>query len=243
MAVFRGTSAVQRGSARSTQVRRFCLVLLCWTLSSWVWATPADSRTPRALDIPAQELATALDRFSRATGMAVLVDRQLTRGSRSVAIKGTLSAGDALDRLLAGSGLMARYAREDAFTLQVAQVREVPVGKELAGNGSSLHGSSYATAIQAALERELCRWPMTRPGSFRALLQLWIGRDGVVQHSRLVGSTGDFQRDAVLVDSLRNLDIDRPAPSSLRQPVTLLLLPESSGKRMECTQREGVSGG
>jgi hypothetical protein len=84
---------------------------------------------------------------------------------------------------------------------------------------------------------------MTRPGSFRALLQLWIGRDGVVQYSRLVSSTGDVQRDSALVESLRNLSIERPAPSSLGQPVTLLLLPDSSGKRMECTQWEGVSGG
>jgi hypothetical protein len=248
MTVFRDTSAVQRGNARdarqgsSTHVRQAFLALLCWLLSSWVCAQPVESRTPRDLDIPAQELTTALERFSRATGMAVLVDRQLTRGRRSVAVKGLLNADEALNRLLAGSGLMARYARDDAFTLQVAQLREVPANKDVAGGGSLLAGSNYATAIQAAIERELCRSPMTRPGTFRALLQLWIGRDGVVQHSRLVSSTGDIQRDAALVDSLQNLDIHRPAPSSLRQPVTLLLLPESSGKRMECTQWEGVSG-
>lgn len=205
-----------------------------------VLADPVDVRPSADLDIPAQELGNALELFSRSTGMAVLVDHSLTRGRRSVAVKGRLSATDALTQMLGGSGLMARYARADAFTLQVAQVSSV-AGP--ASNRSVFAGSSYATSVQAAIERSLCRSPLIRPGSFRALLQLWIGRDGVVQHSRLVSSTGDFKRDAALVESLRNLDIERPAPSSLSQPVTLLLLPESSGKRMDCSNGKGVSGG
>lgn len=226
-----------------THVRQACLALLFWLMSSTASAGPVDPHTPLELDIPAQALASALERFSRSTGMAVLVDRQLTRGRRSVAVKGHLNATDALSLMLSGSGLMARYARADAFTLQVAQVAEVPSVSGTVANNAPLAGGSYATAIQTALERRLCRSPLTRPGSFRALLQLWIGRDGVVQYSRLVRSTGDVQRDSALVESLRNLRIERPAPSSLGQPVTLLLLPQSSGTRMECTQWEGVSGG
>lgn len=237
---------MQRGRARerrqifSTRVRQACLALLFWLQAAIAGAEPVDVRAPVDLDIPAQELASALERFSRATGMAVLVDHTLTRGRRSVAVKGRFSANEALTRLLSGSGLMARYAQADAFTLQVAQVSAV----EGPATGNALPGgSNYATAVQAAIERSLCRTPLVRPGSFRALLQLWIGRDGVVQHSRLVSSTGDFKRDAALVESLRNLDIERPAPSSLSQPVTLLLLPESSGKRMDCSNGKGVSGG
>ncbi|MHC8339690.1 STN domain-containing protein [Pseudomonas sp. HLT2-19-2] len=226
-----------------THVRQACLALLFWLMSSAVIAGPIDSHTSLELDIPAQELASALERFSRATGMAVLVDRQLTRGRRSIALKGRLSAADALSLMLGGSGLMARYVRADAFTLQVAQVTEVPSTQGSVATSAPLAGSSYATAIQSAIERSLCRSPSIRPGSFRALLQLWIGRDGVVQYSRLVSSTGDVQRDSALVERLRNLNIERSAPSSLGQPVTLLLLPEPSGKRMECTQWEGVSGG
>lgn len=214
--------------------------MLFWLRATAVVAAPVDVRTAMDLDIPAQELASALEMFSHKTGMAVLVDRPLTLDRRSVAVKGRYNATEALARLLSGSGLMARYAQADAFTLQVAQVSAV----EGPATSSSLPGGiNYATAVQAAIERSLCRSPLLRPGSFRALLQLWIGRDGVVQHSRLVSSTGDFKRDAVLVESLRNLDIERPAPSSLSQPVTLLLLPESSGKRMECSNGKGVSGG
>jgi hypothetical protein len=215
-------------------------VLLLWLLCLSAVSGAVDPRANLDLDIPAQALSNALEQLSQSTGMAVLVDRELTRGRRSMAVKGRMSAIDGLTLMLGGSGLMVRYARADAFTLQVAQVADVPGA---AAKGGQRVDSSYATSIQVAIERKLCRSPLIQPGSFRALLQLWIGRDGVVQHSRLVSSTGDTRRDAELVQALRHLDIERPTPASIGQPVTLLLLPESSGKRMECTPRKGVSGG
>ncbi|WP_248741892.1 MULTISPECIES: STN domain-containing protein [unclassified Pseudomonas] len=224
-------------------MRQLCLGLLLGLFLSHASADPVPATMRMTLHIPAQELARALDQFSRATGMAVLVDSQLSRGRRSLAVDGEFTAAEALRRMLGGSGLMAKYSRDDAFTLQVAQVEDVPMPAEKPTPASVAVNRSYATAVQAAIERNLCRSPLTRPGSFRAVLQLWIGRDGVVQHNRLVTTTGDVRRDAALVDSFHTLKIDRPTPGALRQPVTLLLLPESSGKRMECTQWEGVSGG
>lgn len=217
---------------------------MCLWLLIWLLPARADGEQPQAwntYDISAQELSSALEAFSRSSGMAVLVDRQLTRGRRSIGVQGRLTATQALNTLLVGTGLMARYARADAFTLQIAQVAPVPLPSGATGTGSQV-GSSYALAIQSAIERRLCASPLTRPGGYRALLQVWIGRDGAVQHSRLVTSSGDSQRDAALVDSVQHLRIERSPPSSLRQPVTLLLVPDSSGKRMECTQQEGAFG-
>lgn len=218
--------------------------VVCLWLLIWLLPARADGEQPQAwntYDISAQELSSALEAFSRSSGMAVLVDRQLTRGRRSIGVQGRLTATQALNTLLVGTGLMARYTRADAFTLQIAQVAPVPLPPGATGTGSQV-GSSYALAIQSAIERRLCASPLTRPGGYRALLQVWIGRDGAVQHSRLVTSSGDSQRDAALVDSVQHLRIERSPPSSLRQPVTLLLVPDSSGKRMECTQQEGAFG-
>lgn len=132
MTISKDSSAVQRGSSRdgfqrSTRlVRRMCLgwLLGCAAGHAMADAVPADLRM--TLHIPAQDLAHALDQYSHATGVAVLVDSQLSRGRRSLAVDGEYTAADALRRLLGGSGLMARYARDDAFTLQVAQVEDVP---------------------------------------------------------------------------------------------------------------------
>lgn len=198
---------------------------------------------PLALNLPAQDLEHALQAYSRATGMAVLVDRELTRGRRSIGVRGRFTAPEALAMLLTGSGLMARYARSDAFTLQVPQVSQPPAARGAAARQAARINSSYATAVQQAIEASLCRSPVTRPGSFRALVQVWVNPDGVIEHSRLVSSTGDEQRDEALVRSLGTARVERPAPSSLRQPVTLLLMPDTTGMRMECTAVKGASGG
>ncbi|WHS58333.1 TonB C-terminal domain-containing protein [Pseudomonas sp. G2-4] len=202
-------------------------------------AEPVQAAGLVELDIAPQELTTALEQFSRATGMAVLVDHPLSSRRHTLGVQGLFTPAQGLNVLLSGTGLAAHYARADAFTLQPVRVREVPLPP---GTAPGLSDSNYAASIQAVIQRNLCHSPLTWPGSFRAVLQVWIGRDGVVQHSRLVSSTGDILRDKALVNSLQNLRIDRPVPSSLRQPVTLLLLPDSSGKSMECTAGEEVLG-
>ncbi|KGE69908.1 MULTISPECIES: secretin and TonB N-terminal domain-containing protein [Pseudomonas] len=196
-----------------------------------------------SLNLPAQDLEYALQAYSRATGMAVLVDRELTRGRRSIGVRGRFTAQEALAMLLTGSGLMARYARSDAFTLQTPQVSQPPPTKGAAARSAARINNSYATALQQAIETSLCRSPLTRPGSFRALVQVWVNPGGVIEHSRLVSSTGDEQRDEALVRSLSAARVQRPAPSSLRQPVTLLLMPDTTGMRMECTAAKGAWGG
>lgn len=195
------------------------------------------------LNLPAQDLEHALQAFSRATGMAVLVDRELTRGRRSIGVRGRFTAQEALAMLLTGSGLMARYARSDAFTLQLPEVSQPPPARGAAARSAARINNSYATALQQAIETSLCRSALTRPGSFRALVQVWVNREGVIEHSRLVSSTGDEQRDEALVRGLGTARVERPAPSSLRQPVTLLLMPDTTGTRMECTAKKGAAGG
>ena len=205
---------------------------------------PAQAESPLlSLNLPAQDLEHALQAYSRATGMAVLVDRELTRGRRSIGVRGRFTAQEALAMLLTGSGLMARYARSDAFTLQAPQVSPPTTSRGAAARSAARINNSYATALQQAIETSLCRSPLTRPGSFRALVQVWVNPDGVIEHSRLVSSTGDEQRDEALVRSLSAARVQRPAPSSLRQPVTLLLMPDTTGTRMECTAAKGTWGG
>lgn len=206
--------------------------------------TAAQAQSPLlTLNLPAQDLEQALQAYSRATGMAVLVDRELTRGRRSIGVRGRFTAQEALAMLLTGSGLMARYARNDAFTLQLPEVSPPPATRGAAARNAARINNSYATALQQAIEASLCRSPLTRPGSFRALVQVWVNREGWIEHSRLVSSTGDEQRDEALVRSLGTTQVERPAPSSLRQPVTLLLMPDTTGTRMECTAGKGASGG
>jgi len=244
MTVFKDTAAVQRCRAVGGQggLRRAIGALALLLLLAW--GIPARAEPPLLiLDLPAQDLEHALQAYSRASGMAVLVDRELTRGRRAISVRGRFTAQEALAMLLTGSGLMARYARSDAFTLQLPEVSQPPVTRGASARNAARINNSYATALQQAIETSLCRSPLTRPGSFRALVQLWVSPEGVIEYSRLVSSTGDEQRDEALVRSLGAARVERPAPSSLRQPVTLLLMPDTTGTRMECTAGTGAWGG
>lgn len=204
---------------------RHCLARIAVLLLA-VLAMPVHGAGPIRFDIPAQPLDEALHAFGQQSGMAVLVDRELTARQRSMQLNGAFSARDGLRRLLEGTGLMARYSGAEAFTVQrVALPAAAPNPRATGGAGN------YARTLQRAVEQALCASALARPGHYRAAVQVWIDARGVLAQSRLLASTGDHRRDSALVESLRALRLERPPPSALAQPVTLLLLPDT---RMDC---------
>ncbi|MBU2091879.1 MAG: TonB-dependent receptor [Alphaproteobacteria bacterium] len=70
-----------------------------------------------AFDIPAQPLAGALTSFGRQAGLQVTMDTAIARGLSTTAISGTMAPGEALNRLLAGSGLI--WTQVDARTIEL----------------------------------------------------------------------------------------------------------------------------
>lgn len=192
-------------------------------------------------DIPALGLPQALDVYSEVTGVAVLVDQQLTVGRRSAAVSGRFSASAGLRLLLSGTGLMAVFTREDAFTLRRAEVSRPTErdGPQPVIDRRRVSGG-YAGVVQAALEDALCRSRTTRPGNYRIAFQLWIGPQGRVEHSHLLGSSGEARRDTALIELLRELRVPQVPPSSLPQPITVLILPEREGSGVHCQRFEGT---
>lgn len=85
--------------------------LLAGVLS--VQAQPA----ARDIDIPAQPLDKALGALARQTGARILFGTDLTEGKQAPALKGSLTSQQALERLLAGSGLVVRVTQDGGFTV------------------------------------------------------------------------------------------------------------------------------
>lgn len=198
-----------------------------------LWLMPLRAQPMLALDIPAQPLGQALDSFGRQSGLAVLVDQALLGGLRSSPVQGRYLAREGLQRLLQGTGLEARYSGKGGFTLQPLQLHgQAPQSRE-----HGVSGGSYAQALQQAVERALCASAQTRPGSYRAALQVWIDARGQLVQSRLLATTGDYARDTAVVERLRAVRLDRAPPSSLAQPVTLLLRPVP----MDCPLSQGAA--
>src|SRR5688572_17201777 len=65
----------------------------------------AESRRAYELDVAPQGLATALNEFSAQTGLPVVFPFELTRGKHSSGIRGRYMLREALETLLAGTGL------------------------------------------------------------------------------------------------------------------------------------------
>ncbi len=68
--------------------------------------------------LAAQPLAQSLDQFSRITGLAVVYTSALPPSLGAPALEGTMSAAQALQRLLAGSGYASRQVDERTFTVE-----------------------------------------------------------------------------------------------------------------------------
>ncbi|WP_312933109.1 TonB-dependent receptor [Stutzerimonas nitrititolerans] len=74
----------------------------------------------RSFDIAAQPLATALIAFGQQAGVQISVSSQLLKGKQAGAVQGELSLEQALQRLLAGTGLTWRQQGGGTLTLEPA---------------------------------------------------------------------------------------------------------------------------
>lgn len=174
-------------------------------------------------DIAAQPLDAALAAYAQTTGMAVLVASRVTAGRRAAAVQGWYAPQDALSRLLAGTGLQARYSSATAFTLVEPAAR--PSGPD--GDRPATVPLAYAGVLQRTVTRALCQWRGAEFGRYRAALQLWIGRNGVVGRAAPLAGTGDARRDAALTGLMTGLVMDAPPPAGLPQPVLIRLAPRA----------------
>lgn len=181
--------------------------------------------------IPAQSLADALTAYAAASSVQVLYETALVAGRKSAAVNGELAPSVALQRLLAGTGLVARQTDVDAVTV-------VPADREPAVRSPSGDERTLMAALQVGILDTLCKSEVTRPGNFRIALQLWITPVGTVRHAVLLGSTGDFRRDDALVLALQRVTLAGMAPAKIAQPVTMVIAPRGHDQAPECGAHE-----
>lgn len=184
-------------------------------------------------DIPELPLVEALQRFAQRTGHSGLYDSRLAAGRRSREVSGEYTPEAALRLMLAGSGLQARYGSVDTFFIAAA---------DEAGGSPSVAGAQEALAarqrfygrLQAAMRVLLCQDEAIRPGHYRAAISLWFGTTGQVERVRLLDSTGSADRDTLLRQRLGMLRVGEPVPSSMRQPITFVIRPDSPMLAGDC---------
>lgn len=75
---------------------------------------------PVTLDIPSQQLASALDKLGKAANMNIAFPTDLVLGRQSSAVKGTMTRKEALSRLLANTGLDAKIEGTAVYIQKVS---------------------------------------------------------------------------------------------------------------------------
>lgn len=188
-------------------------------------------------DIPSQPLGVALQRYASDTGTSVFFDHALIVGKFSMPIRGALLPEDALLSLIGGAGLQVRRTSPLAFAIVAAPVVEATDGNAASAlpavdvdRSESGQDPQRARYLQAALERALCSTDQTRPGTYRALIRLWLDRDGRVQRGGVLGGTGLVRRDRAIDRVLQTLQVPSvPTQLATDLPFTILLVPRTDG--------------
>ncbi|HLZ78585.1 MAG TPA: TonB-dependent receptor [Sphingomonas sp.] len=108
--------------------------------------------------IPAQDLGSALQEFTRISGARVVAASDLVAGRQSRAVEDVLSASDALSAILAGSGLHAELIA-GAYVLRPdgkggAAKAPVVASMDIVVTGSRIHGSGPIGSPLTVIDRK-----------------------------------------------------------------------------------------
>lgn len=187
-------------------------------------------------DIPALPLETALDRYAVQSRRPVLFRSELVTGRQSSAVQGSFPSEVALNQLLKGTGLTAERGNAggsgSAFVLSEADKAVAPA--PYAGIDDLVSDRRYPGQVQSRIWQALCRYRQTAPGTYRALMRFQLSADGRIQAVRLLGSTGEPQRDVALMETLRSVQVPPPPPDMVQQPLTMLITPAGRNGGLRC---------
>lgn len=110
------------GTGRHWGVGYFvCVAVAGSCVSTFAWG----QGVPLPVDIPAQRLDRALTALAQQSGVQIQFADALAGQRTAPAVHGRMAVSDALEQLLAGSGLQARSTGANTFTVE-AQAQDVP---------------------------------------------------------------------------------------------------------------------
>lgn len=154
-----------------------------------------------AFAIAGGPLPGALAAFGQVTGLQVLYPSGLAQGVTSAGVTGTMTPREALNRLLAGTGLTARFVDAGTVTLEKAAVQGAAQGTEVldpvtvegAGGGTDRGRSegtgSYAPAGPSATATKLPLMVRETPQSVSVMTRQRMDDQGLTEIKDVLGQT------------------------------------------------------
>lgn len=107
-----------RSTRRRTSALRLLALVSIAPLALTVVPAAAQAATRAPVQLEAQSLSSALTQLGRQTRTEIIFNPALVRGKRAMAVRGSYSVAEAIDRLIAGHGLRARAASGGAFVIE-----------------------------------------------------------------------------------------------------------------------------
>lgn len=178
-------------------------------------------------DIPSQPLASALNRYGDVTKREALYDPRVVSSRQSGQVRGSFTQEEALQRLLAGTGLAARFIADNSFIVVRSSLSKQSVEHVQARE-------QYYGLVQASLLSALCKSEKARPGRYRIVAMLWIDPAGRLVRSLRIGSAGNTGTDGDIDATLRGIKFAEAPPAGLSQPLSVLIVPQSAGSTPPC---------
>lgn len=195
---------------------------------------------PMRFSIPSQQLAAALQAYSRATGMQLLYESGATSDRNSPPIDGEFTRDAALRMLIADSDLTIRYTRANSITLvRASSDPDAPpdaiFGSEVdlaldtllvrrprpSSDPSQLR--AYSGVIQSDIQHALRKDAKTRNGTYSAGIKLWIDNPRTVRKTELFRSSGNQERDETIARVLDGMQVSQAPPLNTPQPVMVMI--------------------
>lgn len=213
---------------------------------SVVWAADQSATGFRpddvTFDIPSQALATALQAYCNAAGVQILYESYAAIGYTSKPVRGTFTRETALELMLSGTDLVARFTSSNAATIAPPPRDELslPPPHPLAGadlalgtlqvtetTSESRQLKSFTNAIQTDIQSALQKNSRLRGADYRVELKIWLDGFKTIEKAELLRSTGDQERDTAISGTLQGLVISEATPANTPQPIRIMIVSRS----------------
>ena len=107
----------------------------------------------------------------------------------------------------------------DSFGLQAR-----PGGRDLVGTGTAPF-AWYTSKIQDLIQQRLSDDDRVRKGSYQISVKVWLTRDGYIERAKVVGTSGNSDRDNAIEAALsQRIDVGASPPVEMPQPITLRIV-------------------
>lgn len=117
-----------------------CRFACCWLWLGLLCASAREPETKYPFDLPAAQAERTLKLFSEQSGRSLIVAASLTDGVQTHRVRGTYTAMEALDRMLADTGLIAKED-EASGAFSIRRSKEATPNRNPVPRSASKHDS------------------------------------------------------------------------------------------------------